>query len=345
MTDTTDGTEPSVRVVTRREAMKGTGLALGSVVASGALTERVLAQSGGPSDEISGIVEDGSGPVDGATVVAVPHDTSLAALETTTASDGTYIFEQSDLHTGSNLYHVIARDGIESDPRRGVPNYPFIAAEGPAPIPDSGLIHSWPIDSGSGTTLTDSTNDANISFNAVSWVSDVGFNGWVVESDGTDGIGTAASGDLQNWGDSGALLFCTHTSSWGQDGLLFHHSTADDRLFLWDQDTDFQVGLAGSGSAFEVSHPPASTWLGIGVTWDAGNAELYTYDLEDDSLLNDYSATYSGTMAQNGDLTMAGQAGASRYKAARWDVPLLYGAHKSQQQVTDWFSQIAPKYP
>lgn len=119
--------------VTRRELGKG--------VTAAAVGTATVAMTAGSAQaqptQISGTVTDSDGAVGGATVVAVPHDNSLDPLATATASDGTYQFGQSDLHNGTNLYHVIARDGTQSSPRRGQENYPFIAAMGETAIPDS----------------------------------------------------------------------------------------------------------------------------------------------------------------------------------------------------------------
>lgn len=131
--------EPVVRRVSRRELM-ASGITLGATaVASQYTVGDVLAQSGGPTDEISGTVTDSNGAVDGATVVAVPHDSSLDPLVTTTDANGDYVFDDQALHAGEKLYHVIARDGTETSPQRGQKNYPFIAAEGAGAIPDSAV--------------------------------------------------------------------------------------------------------------------------------------------------------------------------------------------------------------
>lgn len=121
--------------VSRRELMAGTSVVAGAAVL-GAVPSRALAQQD-PDNEISGTVTDAAGAVDGATVVAVPHDESLDPLVTTTDANGDYIFNESALYEGDELYHVIARDGTEADPRRGQENYPFILANGGVAIPDS----------------------------------------------------------------------------------------------------------------------------------------------------------------------------------------------------------------
>lgn len=192
-----------VRRVSRRELMEG-GLALGvTAVASQYAVGDVMAQSGGPSDVISGTVTDGNGAVEGATVVAVPHDQSLDALVTTTASDGSYSFEDTDLHGGENLYHVIARDGTETSPRRGQENYPFIAAEG-IDIPDSAILH-WPHDEGSGTTLAetvDTYSGQDGTINGATWTANSSWwEGQYLDYDGTDD-GTRTG----QWGTFGSAV-------------------------------------------------------------------------------------------------------------------------------------------
>lgn len=132
----------------------------------GTMPRRVGAQSD-PDDEISGTVTDTDGnAVDGATVVAVPHDESYSPLVTTTDASGSYTFSSTDLHAGDKLYHVVARNGTQSDPQRSQEDYPFLMATGQ--VPAEGDLHAWYdatelslSDQDSVTTWTDETGNGH----------------------------------------------------------------------------------------------------------------------------------------------------------------------------------------
>lgn len=127
--------------ISRRELGKGVGMAATATVGASIVSGNVSAQTA--DNYIRGTVEESGTAVENATVVAVPHDQSKSPLATSTDSSGNYAFEQGDLHDGENLYHVISRDGSESDPKRGQENYPFVAAQGDAIPPDSEDLHAW----------------------------------------------------------------------------------------------------------------------------------------------------------------------------------------------------------
>lgn len=179
---------------------------LKSVVAAVATTSilkstprEIAAQSGGPSDEISGTVLENGTPQQGVTINAVPHDSSLTILETTTDSNGDYLFSDTDLHNGENLYHVIARDGTETNPRRGVQNYPFISATGQPAIPDSGGTHQWNYTAGSGTTVADTDGSLDLNYTGLSWGSGAGLNSTYGDLDGTNDAAEIASSELTHF--------------------------------------------------------------------------------------------------------------------------------------------------
>lgn len=160
MTREVERVDQSDMALSRRDLMGSS-----AVVAAGALGVGMVGTAtaqDGPTDEISGTVTDTDGnSVEGATVVSVPHDSSLDALVTTTDANGAYSFQSGDLHPNSNLYHVVARDGTEADPFRSQQNYPFIAAVGETTIPDEGDLHSrydWTEASGT-SSVTDQTGN------------------------------------------------------------------------------------------------------------------------------------------------------------------------------------------
>lgn len=120
--------ESGVWEVSRRDVVAGTGLATAAAL-TGAVPASVEAQSA--DNFISGTVTDPDGnAVQGAVVDAVPHDSSLDVLRTTTDANGDYSFTESDLYTGDELYHVICRNGTQSSPEQATPNYPFVEANG-----------------------------------------------------------------------------------------------------------------------------------------------------------------------------------------------------------------------
>lgn len=183
MTRDVDRVPQSELSLSRRDLMGSSAVAAAGAVGV-SMAGNAMAQSG-PTDEISGTVTDTDGnAVDGATVVAVPHNENLDALVTTTDATGSYSFGGDDLHPDSNLYHVVARDGTESNPLRSQQNYPFIAAEGdPIPVATNQL----PMGEGSGTTLNDSIGSATATLTGGGWQSDsTAVEGSVTTYDGVD---------------------------------------------------------------------------------------------------------------------------------------------------------------
>lgn len=140
-----------MKEINRRELMKSAGVLGVSAIGSGQLVDVVSAQEAA-INQISGVVETESGPLENATVVAVPHNTDMAVLETTTDSNGEYSFTESQLYTGDNLYIVVAYAGTESTPLRSEQNYPFVVANGGIQLPDT-EIERW--DSRSAFTASD----------------------------------------------------------------------------------------------------------------------------------------------------------------------------------------------
>lgn len=260
--------------------MAGTSVVAGAAVL-GAVPSEVLAQTD-PDNEISGTVTDAQGAVDGATVVAVPHDSSLDPLVTTTDANGDYVFNESSLYTGDNLYHVIARDGTESDPRRGQENYPFLLANGGTGIPAS-AISRWTFDDAdtSSGTAVDSWGDNDGTINgATTGVSGIaGYdNGEAYDFDGID--------DWVNFGDidaaDGTNAFSVSIWISPDDVSTFQMVYNKTSTNVWSinitdsgqprwqcRDSNGNSGLA-VGSSLSVD-----TVVHLVGTWDSGSIVLY----------------------------------------------------------------------
>lgn len=69
-------------------------------------------------------------PVEGATVLAIPHDDSLAIVRTGTDSNGAFQFTEDVLHPEENKYHIVCRAGSRSFPIRGAIEYTHVSAVG-----------------------------------------------------------------------------------------------------------------------------------------------------------------------------------------------------------------------
>lgn len=69
-------------------------------------------------------------PVEDAKVMAVPHDSSLAVVRTSTDSTGTFQFTEDVLHPEENKYHIVCRAGSVNFPIRGGGGYTHISAVG-----------------------------------------------------------------------------------------------------------------------------------------------------------------------------------------------------------------------
>lgn len=312
-----DRTDVEQAPLTRRDAMKS-GVALGAAtVSSQALTAHVMAQSGGPTDEISGVVEDANGAVENATVVAVPHDNSLDPLTTTTAADGTYTFSRNDLHDGENLYHVIARDGSESDPRRGEQNYPFIAAEGPV-VPD-GVTSHWRFGEGSGTTVADSEGSEDLSLSGPTWQSDSdSLDGNHLSFDGTDDEATASNTNNIFTDVSQLTVFVTfqpaNTNDLRANLCGAYEADSDDRSWMFRHLGDLpaiRLQTSTDGSSVDVSaasFSESTDWRSFAATWDGSDGSVEFF-IDATSIGTDTAST--GSLFANGQSFYVGRAGYS----------------------------------
>lgn len=268
-----EDTKPDESMLTRREALQGGSAVVATTVGLETLTARAMAQSGGPSDEISGVVEDDSGAVQGTTVAAVPHDTSLSVLETTTAADGTYIFDEQALHEGENLYHVIARDGTESDPRRGVQNYPFIAAEGLAAIPDSG-ISRWELEQ----NVQDSwgSNDGTVVGNP-QYVTDNQLGTYALDFDGDDYVDL---GDVLDFSGSSGFsvgVWVKMQTQTGDQGI-FSKSQQGARQWQLNENSNewrFAVFDSAGDPSTVSSQATTGSWTHLVGVYDGSQIELF----------------------------------------------------------------------
>lgn len=218
--------------ITRRELATSAAVVAGVSIASSA-----SAQSG-PQDEISGSVTESGSAVDGAEVIAVPHSGSLRPLQTTTDASGSYEFPACALHGGDNLYHVICRDGTETNPKRGQENYPFISATGDY-IPCSAR-NRWKYDEGSGSTVADSIGSADGTITGATWISGTYIGDYALDFDGTDDY--VDVGELGSFGsslDTDWSLSLTIEGDIGGGGRLVSVHNAND-------DTVWQLGLGGN---------------------------------------------------------------------------------------------------
>lgn len=322
--------EGSERALTRREALQGGSLVVASGVGLETLTSNVMAQSGGPTNEISGVVEDDNGPVQNATVAAVPHDESLAILETTTAADGTYTFTESALHSGENLYHVIARDGTETDPRRGVQNYPFIAADGGAAAPSSGVArYEFEQD------VTDSWGDNDATDNtSAGYTTDAAVGSYAKSFDGTDDHVACSSSVIDS-------TVAHSVTFW----VYFDNLTFSRQINTNDNDNGLRVGINGSDNFYyeledsgsidgtTISSSPATgQWLFVACTFDGSTMVAYLDGSQQDS------QSSSGSGSDPFDLTIGAYEGGSDVTDGNIDDVRIYDKALSSTEVSNLYN-------
>lgn len=184
------------------------------------------------SDDIQGQVTDGTGNAVANAVVALWNQDNPAEVITTQAdSNGNYIFEEHPDGDGtSQNWHLAAYD--PNDGSRQFPSLHSIDSQLPPDIPDS-VIHRWPIDEGSGTTVIDTVGNADGTINGPTWVTDTYLGGAALDADGTDDfVETTTLGDWASahLSTSAGLAFTFETTSSGGMFIGTERSDGDNRI-------------------------------------------------------------------------------------------------------------------
>lgn len=219
----------------------------------------------------------------------------------------------------------------------------------PAPaIPDSEGLHEWLLDDGSGTTAADRVGNADLSLSGPSWVSGVGVGDYVLDWDGADDSATAADADLNEWGDTGSILFPTLLRD-DTSGQAIAWQGGVPRLYLGlniQSAGGITVGLADTTSqahGFTTSDINLDSWQGWGLTWDSGSYGLHIYDFPSETMVSG-TGTYSGTVSQAADMNFGSDEVGGRNADMQGDFPRIYDAALSQSGVKSRFDEIARFY-
>lgn len=319
--------------LSRREVMGASAIA-SSAVLSGTMPTGAMAQSD-PPNEISGTVQDVDGnAVDGSTVIAVPHDSSLDVLVTTSDANGAYSFQEDDLYTGDNLYHVVARNGTQSSPQRSQENYPFLLANGGAAIPDSGVLRATFNDADtSGSTAEDVWNGYD---GAISGAT-TGVTGQFGEAYSHDGVDDqvnfgpvseatgVAEASLSVWVNLDQTYSNTHTVF-----ASYEDATRQLSINLGNGNWFFRVSDGTDTVTVEPSAQTTGSYVHLVLTYNSGT-------------LTAYVNADSGTSGTGGPSTTPGDLGAfrtgyaanvDRYTAADIDDPQIYSKELTASEVS-----------
>lgn len=222
---------------------------------------------------------------------------------------------------------------------------------GSTTVPTAEGIHEWLMDEGTGTTAADRVASADLTLTNTNWVSGVGVNDYVIGLNGTDAETMAAAADLNDWTDSGGFMmqFYPRDTSTADQRLVWHYPDGDNnRLFarLFTSPTEIEIGMAASNNLTDhgVSDSAinGNAWNGIGFFWDSGSYDFHIYDYSTGSITTG-SGTYSGTMAQSGDLYLGSGNGAN-FTDARVDFPRVFDSYYTPTEAESKFDEISGFY-
>ena len=177
-------------------------------------------------------------------------------------------------------------------------------------IPDSVTNH-WPMDEGSGSTLTDAVGDDDISLNHSDWDSSVGRGGAVTVWDGIDNEGEASinfTDTLSFWiwfnvSDGSSEAHMVDIGDGSDASLQFDIGVPDDnelRLFANDAD--------GGDNAIVQTSVSEDTWYFGGVQVDVSEGEivLHLATADDSDLTEVGSNNFDGLDPSNPDTLALG---------------------------------------
>lgn len=215
-------------------------------------------------------------------------------------------------------------------------------------IPDSGALHEWYLNEGSGTTAQDNISNADMSLSGEFWQQGVGVGDYVLNFDGSDNEASVSSSDLNNWTDSGAALFQAYPRDLNSRQYFFFHQTNRDRLYFeinGSLSSGLRIALAGSTitlSGLNTSDISTNEWQGFALSWDNGSFDVYIYDFATSSIKST-TGTYTGSAQQNGDLYF-GSEGGDDYLDAKMDFPALFDDYKTENEIANFFDDVGAFY-
>ena len=148
-------------------------------------------------------------------------------------------------------------------------------------IPDS-AVYRWPVDEGSGQTLTDELQNEDITTNFENWVSGSQYVGENAKSfDGVDDEGSTSDSlpeitvsedfSIEIWADLGSVS--------SGEVFLYHHPSDEDRVgFGIDQDDGSKVAFGVfDGTTRELQADIPSGLAQFVLTWDSGNSNISAF--------------------------------------------------------------------
>ena len=159
-------------------------------------------------------------------------------------------------------------------------------------IPDS-VVHQWPMDEGSGSTVADNIGDADLTISQAEWGTDTDYVGEHY-LDFDQGDSEQIDSNQTNVGDTG----CVVATVWldnivsGENRMFTHNDTnGDNRIYLMVEEEEWAWGLAASIDQKTGVSPSTNTNYRFGLNWDEGSYQVFV----DGSVID--SGSYSGTLS------------------------------------------------
>lgn len=194
--------------------------------------------------------------------------------------------------SGSDDWSVGAMDGVDVVGES-------LLGRSPTPVRVfESAVHHWRIDSGLGSTASDSIGQADIELDGPSWISDSSLVGGY-GLDFQPAESGAIRSDFVDVGDSGTLLLTARPREASSQQFLFEHGhwEAKNRLRIQiESNGTWGYSLAADGGVSVGVPVSFNTLSRIGLRWDSGSFWYYIDGTQVDS--GSYSGTLSSTISK-----------------------------------------------
>lgn len=200
-------------------------------------------------------------------------------------------------------------------------------------IPDSGLMHRWPFDEGSGTTVNDSEGDIDGTITGATWVSGTGNGDSYLDFDGEDDIVEYGRVFPDSWDELTVSVWTDNIDSDGSNDYVVKHDSegsAGSGFILRQSDTtEFEWRLDNTVTA-DVSED--SGWRMLTLTFDGTEITAYLDKSDVGSTTTDMPTWEDGDEFNVG----ASSPGSNHYEGGI-DDPKIWDRALSSSEISDLY--------